>query len=79
MRALHDTLRGAGGEVQPTDALREVIVHGGRVLAVPLATGRRRHDRGSLESYCAAFLEDAPRGPRFGGSLRARAAQLLDG
>jgi UTP-glucose-1-phosphate uridylyltransferase len=79
MCALHDTQRGAGGEVQFADAVREVIVHDGRVLAVPLAAGRRRHDVGSLESYCAAFLEDTPRGPRFGGSLRARAAQLLDG
>ncbi len=32
MRALRDTRPGAGGEVQLTDALREVIVHGGRVL-----------------------------------------------
>jgi UTP-glucose-1-phosphate uridylyltransferase len=79
MRALHDTQPGAGGEVQPTDALRKVIVHGGRVLAVPLAVWRRRQDIGSFESSCAAFLEDAPRGPRFRGSLRARAAQLLDG
>jgi UTP--glucose-1-phosphate uridylyltransferase len=79
MGPLRDTQPGAGGEVQLTDALREVIVHGGRVLAVPLASGRRRHDIGSLESYCAAFLEYALTDPRFGGSLRARAAQLLDG
>lgn len=79
MRALRDTQPGAGGEVQLTDALREVIVHGGRMLAVPLVAGRRGHDIGSLESYCAAFLEYALRGPRFEGSLGARAAQPLDG
>ena len=79
MRVLRDTQPAAGDEVQLTDALREVIVHGGMVLAVPLATGRRRHDIGSLESYCVAFLEYALRDPRFGGSLRACAAQLPDG
>lgn len=65
--------------VQLTDALRGVIVHGGRVLAVPLTTVRRRHDIGSLENYCAAFLEYALRDPRLERSRRARAAQLLDG
>jgi UTP-glucose-1-phosphate uridylyltransferase len=78
MRALRDTQPG-GGEVQLTDALREVTVHGGRVLAVPLPAGRRRHDIGSPESYCAAFLEYALRNRRFGGSRRARAARQLDG
>lgn len=79
MRALRDTQAGAGGEVQLTDAPREVIVRGGRVLAVRLAAGRRRHDVGSLESYCGAFLEYALRDPRFGGSRHPGAAQLLDG
>jgi UTP-glucose-1-phosphate uridylyltransferase len=78
MPALPDTQPG-GGEARLTDALHEVIVYGGRVLAVPLPAGRRRHDIGSPESYCAAFLEYALRDRRFGGSHRARAAQLLDG
>jgi hypothetical protein len=77
MPALRNTQPGGGGEAQLTDALREVIVHGGRVLAVPLPAGRRRHVR---------FAQELPRrvprvraqGSRFGGSHRAR-AQLLDG
>jgi UTP-glucose-1-phosphate uridylyltransferase len=69
---------GGGGEAQLTDALREVIVHGGRVLAVPMPAGRRPHVIGSPKSYRAAFLEYALRDRRVGGSRRAR-AQLLDG
>jgi hypothetical protein len=66
MCALRDTQPGAGGEALPTDALSEVILHGRRVLAVPLAAGRRRgRCVGSLKTYYAAF--------------RACAARLLDG
>ena len=79
MRGLRDTQPGGCGEVQLTDAVPEVIVHGVRVVAAPPAAGQRRHDIGSLESYCAAFLEYALRDPRVGGSPGGRAAQLLDG
>ena len=80
MPALRDTQPGCGGggEAQLTDALREVIVHGGRVLAAPLPAGRRRHVIGSPRSYGAAFLEYVLRHRRLEGSRRAR-AQLLDG
>jgi UTP--glucose-1-phosphate uridylyltransferase len=74
--ALRCTQPDASGEVQLTDALREVIARGGRLLAVPLAPGQRRHDIGSPEGYCATFLEYALRDPRFGQSLHAR---LVDG
>lgn len=73
--ALRETAPDASGEVQLTDALRAVIDRGGRVVAVPLAPGQRRHDIGSPEDYCATFLEYALRDPRFGESLRVR---LLD-
>jgi UTP--glucose-1-phosphate uridylyltransferase len=69
---------GTGGEVQLTDALQHVIEHGGHVAAVPLAPGERRHDIGSVESYCATFIEYALRDPRLGEAMRARAAELLD-
>jgi UTP--glucose-1-phosphate uridylyltransferase len=69
---------GAGGEIQISDALRQVIREGGRVVAVPLTGGERRYDVGTLESYCAAFLECALSDERFGPELRARAAALLD-
>jgi UTP--glucose-1-phosphate uridylyltransferase len=68
----------ATGEVGLTQALRDVIGAGGRVIAVGLAPGERRHDIGTVEGYCQAFLEHALRHPRFGGPLRARAAELLD-
>ena len=66
------------GEIQLSDALRQVIREGGRVVAVPLSEGERRHDVGTLEGYCAAFLEYALSDDRFGAALRARAAALLD-
>jgi UTP--glucose-1-phosphate uridylyltransferase len=76
--ALRETPPGAGGEVQLSDALARVIDDCGLVVAVPLAAGERRHDIGSIESYCATFIEYALRDRRLGPAMRARAAQLLD-
>jgi len=67
------------GEVQLADALRLLIAQGGRVVAVPLEPGERRHDIGTVQSYCEAFLEHAMSDPSLGPALRARAAALLDG
>jgi UTP--glucose-1-phosphate uridylyltransferase len=75
--SLRETPPGAGGEVQLSDALERVIERGGRVAAVTLAEGERRHDIGSVESYCATFIEYALRDPRLGMAMRARAAELL--
>jgi UTP--glucose-1-phosphate uridylyltransferase len=69
---------GAAGEIQLSDALRQVIRDGRRVVAVPLTESERRHDVGTLKGYCAAFLEYALSDDRFGAELRARAAALLD-
>jgi UTP--glucose-1-phosphate uridylyltransferase len=66
-------------ELGLTDALAQVMASGGRVIAVPLAPGERRHDIGTIESYCEVFLEHALADPRFGASLRARTAELLRG
>ncbi len=78
-----EALRGlnpdASGEVQLTDALRRVIDGGGRIAAIPLAPGQRRHDVGTPEGYCSAFVELALRDPRFGAHLRARTLELLRG
>jgi UTP--glucose-1-phosphate uridylyltransferase len=76
--ALRETAPDASNEVQVADALRLVLQTGGRVVAVPLATGERRHDIGTVESYCSVFLEHALEHPRFGPALRDRAAALLD-
>jgi UTP--glucose-1-phosphate uridylyltransferase len=77
--ALRHTEPDAQGEIQLTTALQAVIEAGGRVVAVKLAPGERRHDIGTVEGYCTAFLEHALRHPDLGASLRARAAALLDG
>jgi UTP--glucose-1-phosphate uridylyltransferase len=77
--ALRQTAPDPSGEVQLADALKQVIADGGRVVAVPLADGERRHDIGTPEGYCEVFLEHALNHPRYGPALRARAASLLDG
>jgi UTP--glucose-1-phosphate uridylyltransferase len=75
--ALRDQAPGSGGEIQLTDAIAKVIENGGRVLAVPLAGGERRHDIGTVEGYCRAFLAHALAHPQFGEALRAQAGTLL--
>ncbi len=76
--ALRETRPDDTGEIQLTSALQSVLESGGRLVAVPLADGERRHDVGSIESYCATFLEHALAHPRLGPGLRVRAARLLD-
>lgn len=75
--ALRETRPDESGEVQLTAALQSVVESGARVIAVPLGPGERRHDVGSIESYCGVFLERALSDPRVGPALRARAAELL--
>ena len=77
--ALRDRAPGDGGEIQLTDAIASVIAGGGRVVAVPLAAGERRHDIGTVEGYCRAFLAHALTHPQLGEALRAQARALLDG
>lgn len=76
--ALGETTADASGEVQLADALRILLGRREQVLAVPLAPEERRHDIGTVEGYCAAFIEHAFSDPRLGPSLRARASALLD-
>ncbi|MFZ0385428.1 MAG: UTP--glucose-1-phosphate uridylyltransferase, partial [Solirubrobacteraceae bacterium] len=75
--ALRDQAPGTGGEIQLTDAIASVIERGGRVLAVPLIDGERRHDIGTIEGYCRAFLRHALTHPELGEALRAQARTLL--
>ena len=74
---LRDTAPDANGEVQVADALTTLIDRGERVVAVRLAPGEHRHDIGSVQSYCSAFLRYALRDPRFGAELRAEAEAIL--
>lgn len=75
--ALRGIGAGVGGEVQVADALTALIERGERVVAIPLEPGERRHDIGTVQSYCAAFLRYALTDARFGAELRAQAAELL--
>ncbi len=49
--ALRRLAPGANGEIQLTDAIRDLARQGLPVLAVPLAPGERRLDIGSFDSY----------------------------
>jgi UTP--glucose-1-phosphate uridylyltransferase len=49
------------------------------VVAVRLEEGEQRFDVGSVEGYCAAFVEYALADPDLSSSLRARTRALLDG
>jgi UTP--glucose-1-phosphate uridylyltransferase len=75
---LASTPADATGEVQLADALRARIAAGERVVAVPLQAHEHRHDIGTPAGYAKVFLRYALRDPRFGGDLRALAAELLD-
>ncbi len=75
--ALRETPPGLAGEVQLPDALGRMIASGQRVVAVALGEGERRHDVGSLETYCGAFIEHALSHPSLGAGLRDRTAAFL--
>ena len=75
---LRDTPANAAGEVQVADALRRLLAAGGRVVALELGADERRHDIGTVESYCQTFIEFALADERFGAALRQHAAALLD-
>ena len=77
--ALHDAGPDSSGEVQLATALERVLADGGRLVAVRLAPGERRHDIGTVEGYCTTFIEHALAHPALGAALRARVSALLDG
>ena len=74
---LRDTAPDANGEVQVADALTTLLARGERVVAVRLAPGEHRHDIGTVQSYCSAFLRYALRDQHFGAELRAEAEAIL--
>lgn len=74
---LAQTRPGKGGEIQLTDAVRQLIKAGGKVLGMRLKQGERRFDIGNFDSYFRAFVEFALADPRHGPGLRSFVAQLL--
>jgi UTP--glucose-1-phosphate uridylyltransferase len=77
-KALAQTKRGKGGEIQLTDAIRAVIGSGGRAYGVRLRPGERRYDIGNFEAYFEAFVAFALADPKFGPGLRRHLAEVLD-
>ena len=67
---LHETKPGKGGEIQLTDAVRDLIRDGEKVLGVRLPAGERRYDVGNFESYFEAFLEFAVSDPLYGDAAK---------
>ncbi len=77
-KALAQTKRGKGGEIQLTDAIRAVIRNGGRAYGVRLRPGERRYDIGNFEAYFEAFVAFALADPKFGAALRRHLLEALD-
>src|SRR5262245_1209960 len=66
---LEKTPPGKGGEIQLTDAVRQLLRQGGRVLGMRLRADERRFDIGNFESYFRAFVEFALTDPQYGDDL----------
>ncbi len=69
---------GIGGELQLTDAIRLLIQDGCKVYGVRLREDEKRYDIGNFEAYFHAFVEFALADERFGESLRASLAAMLE-
>jgi UTP--glucose-1-phosphate uridylyltransferase len=76
--ALAQTKPGAGGEIQLTDALRNLIASGARLFGVRLLPDEKRYDIGNFESYFRAFAEFALADPDYGDGLRVHLQKLLE-
>lgn len=74
---LAETKPGKNGEIQFTDALRDVIAARGKVLGMRLTEGERRFDIGNFASYFEAFVDFALADPQHGESLRAHLKRVL--
>ena len=68
--ALDRTLPDRRGEIQISDAIRQLIQRGQRVYAWPLAANQRRYDVGNFESYFQTFIDFALADERYGYLVR---------
>ena len=66
---------GAAGELQLTDAIRDMLADGRSVWCVPLRATEKRRDIGTARSYLEAFCAVALQDPEYGDYLR----QILAG
>lgn len=75
--AIRMTLPGYGGELQLTDAIRNLIKMGRRVRCVRLKPDEARYDIGGPEAYFRAFIEFALSDPKYGYLVRQYIQQRL--
>ncbi|MBI2190375.1 MAG: UTP--glucose-1-phosphate uridylyltransferase [Planctomycetes bacterium] len=75
--AIRMTLPGYGGELQLTDAIRNLIKMGRRVRCVRLKRDERRYDIGSPESYFRAFVDFALSDSKYGYLIRQHIQKRL--
>ena len=63
-KALRETPRGKGNEIQLTDAIRQMIQSGAKAIGIQLKPEERRFDVGNLHSYTESFIHFALADPR---------------
>lgn len=68
---LEKTAPGKNQEVQLTDALRTLLMQGGRFYGVRLPPEEKRYDLRDFDSYCRAFVEIAMHDAAHGGEFRS--------
>jgi UTP--glucose-1-phosphate uridylyltransferase len=76
--ALVTTPPGKGGEIQLTDAIRQLLSRGLKGVGMTLRDTERRFDIGNFDSYFRTFAEFALRDPDHGPALRAFVRELLN-
>lgn len=75
--ALQNTKPGKNGEIQLTDAIRQVLKDGGKGLGFRLTDDERRFDIGNFESYFKTFVEFALADEQYGETLQNYLQQLI--
>lgn len=75
--ALEQTEPGKGGEIQLTDAMRNILKNGGKGIGIKLRADERRYDIGNFDSYFKTFVDFAVADPHCGESLREHLRELV--
>lgn len=68
--ALEQTAADKNGEIQLTDAIKQLIEQGAPVYAWPLAQNERRYDIGNFESYFKTFVDFCLADEKYGPVMR---------
>ena len=76
--ALEKTEPGKGGEIQLTDAIRQVLKSGARGVGVRLQPGEPRFDIGNFQSYFETFVTFALSDPHYGPALHGFVRRLVN-